>query len=291
MDRNLLSSAITGDIRAAVRAFVLDDFELLNVFGNRVMSDALFGDDSKLALSGFFVKHVALVFLGIKPRLTPARFSEAKRVGKDYLDNLSASSETVGDAALWDEFHEFNRSVRKYIVTDIESEVYEENPEITRAALSWLIRYLGDKKDVLLEPHNLFLKGILNEADRISKVFGCGLADTYTISLITALDRYYDFVQVRCRTTMGDIDTDKAREMVFPYVEKITQLVCSEAEIKPEGVTSVLWELIRGWREFFIHYMELPRRTQERVIELPEESRRKLAEVVGKALEREVKPK
>jgi hypothetical protein len=289
MNGSLLSKMITQDITGAIKAFQADDFDLLNIFGNRIMSDALFGDDSKSALPGFFVKHVALIFLGMKPRLAPAKFSAAKRIGKGYLDTLSTFAENTEDAALWQDFHKFNSDVREYLVIGIDNEVYEEDPEITRAVPMWLIRYLSDEKEVLLTPYNLFLKGVLNEAERISRVFGCQLADTYAISLLVALDRYYDYVWVRCRTPVGDLNTEKAREMVFPYVEEITQLVCSEAEIKPHEVTIVLWKMIKGWRQSFIHYMELLARTPEKVIELPEESKKKLAQVVGKALEREAK--
>jgi hypothetical protein len=288
LDKNLLFTMILQDIKAAIRAFELEDFELMNIFGNRIMSNALFGDDGKLALPGFFLKHVAIIYMRLKTYLPSSKFSDAKKVGEEYLATLLDFSKESIEERLWENFHKFNNSIRKYVIGDIEAEVYEENPKITHNAFKWLIKYLNDKKDVLLRPNNLFLKGILNEMDRLSKVYGCELMDTYAISLLTALDRYFDYFPIAYGTLTGEVDKDKVRSMVFPYIEKIVELFSSE-NVKPEAVDSILWELIRGWREFFIHYMELPHRAPEKPIELPEEYRKKLAEQIAKALEKEVK--
>uniref|UniRef100_A0A7C4TV32 Uncharacterized protein n=1 Tax=Caldisericum exile TaxID=693075 RepID=A0A7C4TV32_9BACT len=287
MDKNFLSMMISQDIKAATRAFEIEDFEFMNILGNRIMSNALFGDDSKLALPGFFLKHVAIVYMWLKAYLPSSKFSEAKKVGKEYLVTLSDFSNEREDK-LWENFHKFNNGIRKYTITDIEAEAYTENPKITHDIFKWLIKYLNDKKDVLLCPNNLFIKGILNEMERVSKVHGCELTDTYAISLLTALDRYFDYFQIAYGTLTGEVDKDKVRSMVFPYIGKITELFSSE-NVKPEDINSILWELIKGWREFFIQYMELPRRASEKLIELPEEYRKKLAEHIAKALEKEVK--
>lgn len=288
MDKNLLFTMILQDIKATIKAFELDNFELMNIFGNRIMSNALFSDDGKLALPGFFLKHVAIIYMRLKTHLSSSKFSDAKKVGEEYLATLSNFSKESVEDKLWKDFHEFNNRIRKYIINEIEVEVYEEDPKITHNIFKWLIKYLGDKKDVLLRPNNLFLKGILNEMERLSNVYGCELTDTYAISLLTALDRYFDYFQIAYGTFTGEVDKDKVKSMVFPYIEKIVELFSSE-DVKLETVDSILWELIRGWREFFIHYMELPRRTPEKPIELPEEYRKKLAEHIAKALEKELK--
>jgi len=286
----ILFKGILEDIRAAIRAFELDDFELMNIFGNRIMSDALFSDSAKLALPGFFLKHVAIVYLRLKARLSGSKFSEAKRVGREYINTLSnLSEESIKEEKLWQDFHNFINGIRKHTIMDIEREVYEENPKLTHSIFRWLIKYLNDKKEVLLQPNNVFFKGILNEMDRLSKVYGCELADTYAFSLLVALDRYFDYFQIAYRTPTGDVNTEKVKEKVFPYIEKIAEIFSSEENIEPGSITNILWELIKGWREFYIHYMELPRRVIEKPIELPEEYRKKLAEAIGKALEKEVK--
>jgi hypothetical protein len=288
LEENILFAVILQDIKAAIKAFELDDFEWMNIFGNRIMSDALFGDDGKLALPGFFLKHVAITYMRLKASLSSSKFSEAKEVGKKYLATLSRFSMESAEDELWENFHKFNNDIRKYIITDIEREVYKEDPRIVHNIFKWLIKYLDDKKDVLFHPNNLFLKGILNEMDRLSKVYGCDLKDTYAISLLIALDRYFDYFQIAYRTLTGEVDKDKVRSMVFPYIRKIVELFSSE-NVEAQAVDNILWELIRGWREFFIHYMEWPRRAPERTIELPEEYRKKLAEYIAKALEKELK--
>lgn len=289
MEHSSLFKVIFHDISAARKAFEENDFELMNILGNRIMSDALFGDERKLALPGFFLKYMALVYLSAKPRLSTSLFSETKHIGREYIDSLSEFSENSKEAELWESFHKFNNDIRSYAVTDIEREAYEEDPEIAHAALKWLVEYLNAKKEVLINRNNVLFKGILNEAERIFKVYGFRLTDTYFLSLLIALDRYFDYFRIQYRKPTGEVDEQKVKEIIFPYIEKLAQLMSSEREIKPETVGSILWDLIKGWREFFIQYMEFPRGTVEQRIELPEESKKKLSEAIGKALEKEVK--
>lgn len=290
MDNNLSFKVVLQNIEAAISAFDLENFVLMNIFGNRIMSDALLFNDGKLALPGFFLKHVAVIYGNLKTRLTESKFSDAKSDGRTYLNTLSNfTKESIKEKTLWQDFHEFNNNIRKHIILDIEWKVYEQNPEITHNAFMWLLGYLNDKKEVLLQPNNFFFKGILIEMNRLSKVYGCKLTDTYAISLLTSLDRYFDYFQRAYRTSIGHINKDKVKEIIYPYIEKITNLFSEGDEVEPETINSILWELIKGWREFFIQYMELPGRVVEKPIELPEEHRKQLGEIIGKALERETK--
>lgn len=289
MEHSLLFKVISQDISAARKAFEEDDFVLMNILGNRIMSDALFGDERKLALPGFFLKHVALFYLSAKPRIATSLFSETKHIGREYIDSLSEFSENSKEAALWESFHKFNNDIRGYAVTDIERAAYKEDPEITHAVLKWLVEYLNAKKELLINRNSALFKGILNEAERIFKVYGCRLTDTYFLSLLIALDRYFDYFQIQYGRPTGEVDEQQVKEIIFPYIEKVAKLMSSEPEIKPETVGSILWDLIKGWREFFMQYMELPRGVVEQRIELPEESKKKLSEAIGKALEKEAK--
>jgi hypothetical protein len=127
--------------------------------------------------------------------------------------------------------------------------------------------------------------------DRIFKVHGGFESEVYAISMLKALDRYYDYFRVAYRTD-GTIDEEKVKSVIFPYIDQIVSIV-SSGKIDVNEIMEVLWKLVSGWRKFFIEYMELlPRGVAvEKAIELPEEAKRKLTESVTKALEGEVKVK
>lgn len=284
---------VSQDINAAIKSFELDEFELMNIYGNRAMSNTLFSSNSKLALYGFFIKQVAIIYLNLKGRLTESKFREAKSIGKEYIISLSKSfNNNAEENELWSEFNDFNNDIREYITPGLEKDVYDKNPDLTNIAFKWLVKYLYDNKELLYHPNNRLIKGILNEMTRIYNTYGGKLADTYVLSLIIALDRYFDYCLQAFKTPLGDVEKEKIKEAVFPCIEEILKLSSSE-NIDPKYVTDILWKLIKGWREFFIQFMEIPREVHElstrRSIELPKELKEKLGKVIEESLKKEAK--
>jgi len=289
----VFSQMISQDINVAIKAFDSDEFELMNIYGNRIMADTLFSDNSKLALYGFFIKQVAIIYINLKGRLTESKFHEAKIIGKRYITTLFESfNNNVEENKLWSEFNDFNNRIREYIILDLEKDIYKENPDLTNLAFKWLVKYLYDNKELLCHPDNRLIKGILNEMNRIYNTYGGKLADTYILSLVIALDRYFDYCLHAFKKSLGDVEEEKIKSAVFPYVEEILKLSLSE-NIDPKYVTDILWKLIKGWREFFIQFMEISRATREllikRPIELPKELKERLGKVIEKALKKEAK--
>jgi len=288
--------AVHQDVEASIRAFEREDFENLNIFANRLMANVVFGADGKWALPGFFLKNIALIYGTLKIGAPATAFSTAKSIGNGYLNSLGklTADGNFDENMLWREYHEFSNRIRKFLMNEFEEKVYKDNFDFTHHAIKWLIRHLDEKREVLFDPNNVFLKGLLNEMERIFRVHGGEMADTYAISLVTALDRYYDYFRLAYKAPDGCINQNKIKEIIFPFVDKIVGLLSSETGANASDVGGVLWELIRGWREFFIHYMELrprPGVVVERGIELPEEAKKRLTETVTKALEREVRVK
>jgi len=75
---------------------------------------------------------------------------------------------------------------------------------------------------------------------------------------------------------------------LFPYLDKIKQF-SSSGEVDYKEITDFLWQLIKSWREHFIHYTELPYKMVQKPIELSKEAKKKLSDAVSKALQKEVK--
>jgi len=85
------------------------------------------------------------------------------------------------------------------------------------------------------------------------------------------------------------VDRQAVTGSIFPYIDAIKRI--SAADTVPyDEATSLLWELIKGWREYFIGYQELSQGAVEKAVELSKESRAKLSEMLGKALQKEVQP-
>ena len=80
MNQDLNVEMYTKNIKVATLSFKTEDFQLMNIIGNRIMSDSLFGSIEGFALFGFFVKQMALNYLNLKPRISESDFLDAKLV-------------------------------------------------------------------------------------------------------------------------------------------------------------------------------------------------------------------
>jgi len=292
-DMKHLSKIIALDIKAAIQAFNADDFDSANTFANRAMANAVMGKNRELILPGFFMKDLVISY-GIIQVHRGSALATAKTVGNKHLKVLEKmlDKEKMDENELWSLFYKMSLELRDFLKSNFEKDTYtSDDYEFSHEAFIWLLSYLKEKKALLSNPKNHLLKGIINEMDRIFKVHGGFESEVYAISMLKALDRYYDYFRVAYRTN-ETIEEEKVKSVIFPYIDQIVSIVSSGKNDLNE-IMEVLWKLVSGWRKFFIEYMELQPRgvAVEKAIELPEEAKRKLTESVTKALEGEVKVK
>lgn len=284
-----LRKATEEDLRAALEAFRKDSFGDVNLFANRIMANAVFDTDTTLFLPGFFLKDAALIFGALKTREKAISYSTAKSHGFKFVEFLQKSlSSSITEEQLWKKFHGFLDIIRKFEMSEFEKASYSDNPEFTKKAFSWLFDYLKKNTEILFDKNNLLLKGILNEMSRIFRVHSGGLSEIVLMSLVKALDRYYEYIRKIYERPNNLIDEERVKRDVLPYIDQIKKVYRSE--LKLSEADSILWNLVRGWREFFIQRMELftPTVRFERGIEMPEELKKKLSESVTKALEKKI---
>jgi len=285
-----LHRAIKEDMNAALEAFRNDSFDLVNIYANRIMSNAVFGSDTKVFLPGFFLKDVGWTFSVLKSREKPAAYSTAKSHGFKFIESLKESLSPLDEEELWREFQSFNDVIRKFEMSDSEEGSYSGNPEFTKNAFVWLLGFLKDNTNVLFDSRNLLFKGILNEMNRIFRVHSGGVAETVLMSLVKALDRYYDYFRRANEKPNKRIDEEKVKNEILPYVDRIEAVYMNPSGLNLRDADAILWDLVKGWRCFFIQWMELPsvRLVPEKGIALPPELKKKLSESITRTLEKEI---
>jgi hypothetical protein len=284
-----LEKVITEDLKAAIAAFKDDSYDTANILANRIMSNAIFGQNSKIFLPGFFLKDVAFHFGLLKARSSSMAFSTAKSHGFTFVDSLSKQLPTIDEKDLWNRFLLYNEKMRSFESTDWENKSYSVNTKFTNESFKWLLTYLQQNKSALLDPRNFLIKGMINEMTRVYKAHSAELKDFASLYLIIALDRNYDYIcRIWNRPDMRLIDEEGVKKFIFPAVDKILSL--SLQEFKIEDVDALLWDLVRQWRESFILYGELlsPAVALQKGIEIPEELKRKLSDSLTKTLENQM---
>ena len=281
------------DLRAALLALEEDDYENMNIFANRVMSDATITSDNRFLLIGFFLKDVAIEMM----ELTSEKKATALATAKAHVNMFAAKMKehtTTKDFApdeLWKEYVALSDALRKFHFTPFEEKAYNDHKDFTHKTALWLLELLTKDRDALLARKNLFLKGILNELGRTYRVHGADKSEIMLLSLLTAFDRFHDYVVIECEAPDGSLHEDKMKERIFPYVDQISEAIHSADDTK---VSSLLCDLIVKWRLAFIRYMEIQRVVRvpvEKGVQIPEETKKKISEAVTKALEVKEKSK
>lgn len=278
-----ISQIIEQDVKAAYSAFRNDDFRLVNIFANRIMTNAILSEDPRLTLVGFFLKEVARICDGIKARKDLTTFSTAKSLGDAYIESIKLGNDIN---EFWEQYHRFYNRVRKHEQNEYEKKSYEENVEFTRFAFRWLIEKLSEDRNMLFNDKNQFVLGILNEMDRTIRVHGGELVDLYALLLVRALQLYCAYIEYFNKDERNEI----VKKSLFPYIDDITKMLLKDL-VDPKEVTLLLKHIILDWRLCYIHFMERPRFVpiREEGIPITEETKRKISETVAKSLEKEVK--
>lgn len=285
-------SVFQQDLGAALKALEAEDFENLNIFANRLMSNAILGENRRLALPGLFLKDVSILVGSLKVRTSATTLSIAMAVTKSYGRKLTKQTTNIdfSEDDLWKGFLEFTSDIRKFTLTQEEEKAYKDDIDFARSATKWFSRFLADHKEELLHQKNQLLKGVLNETNRIYRCHGEQLPEIYATALITSLDRCNDYIKL-ISLSKDDFE-QRVRKDVLPHVDEIVTIL-SEDTPNSERVNQVLWSLVRKWREFYIEFMEVRRVTVEPVfepekgIELPEETKVKLTKAITESLEKE----
>lgn len=293
-------------VKAASKAFLSEDYNLMNIFSNRIMSDALILGSESYGMVGFFLKNASLAFTKAKSKVAPpSKIADSQnynleKLGKE-LFKVYVDLSNYDPIPLWDCYLNFRERIRLELITDIERDTYEDDPGLSDHLSGWLSDYLLKNKEVLLHKENNLLKGIVNEAERTVNVCGVGKMACVFLSIVTAMDwtnEYYQFLSDILPFSNKD---NPVVSVLFPLIEE-TDVLMEENDSTEMllHANKIIWKLIVEWRKLFLNYMELTTKKQNillgedlrgRVPEIPLEEKKRLTDLMTKKIEDELKPK
>lgn len=282
------------DFAAACEVFNSKNFELMNVFSNRLMSNAVFGepDDHIYAVIGFFLKDLALDFAKVGKESSISE--EMQPFANLFLEGLDdAFKEQFDLKAAWEGYQKYVDSTRRLRMTDAEKASYKDNPEYTNRILGFLVNKILKSEEAIFHENSQAFKGIAGEAERLLKAHGILSKDLVLVSLISAMDRLYDYARFSCVSGSGQINLDLFKERIGPFVQEIAQFYENSnlsAEASYKAGSKILIKLIQEWRLYFVKFTELLRvgGSEERRIEIPMEAKKKIGETISQALRKDL---
>jgi len=281
------------DLMAAMKSLDKDDFDNLNIFANRIMSNSYIFEDREKMICGFLIKDLALTLLPLGQKKNSKAKGVTKALAIGFLKKIyDQTANPINTENLWSEYHKFSNSVSNSTFMESEEGSYSgKNPEFTNNAVNILLVKLEENKTKLIKPNCLLLKGILNEIGRLYKVHGGDLHDEFAHALITSLDRCYEYIQM---TTTGVEFENEVKTRILPEIQRILEIMKKINDNNGKWMSDVdeeIFKLCAWWRDYFLLYMEHGQQIKDKVIRIPEESRAKLTEAIARSLEEELPKK
>lgn len=280
-----IPEVIKQDAKAALLAAKGDDFRVMNIYSNRIMANALFNSDPNpnFALIGFFFKEIARTCGQVRTGKEGTAYSTAKSIAVNYIESMDVDSKSE---KLWSDFAGFYNRIRKYEQDEYEKESYEDAPAFTNTSFCWLSELINKERMRLFDNNSRFLAGVAAEMDRIILVHGGELHEICVVSLFKALSLYSGYLSYLDKDYRNEIVANS----VFPYLDSVVAITAKK-DVDFDEVTKLLAKIVFDWRICYIRFLERPSIVpfEERKVPIAEETKKKLAESVEKALEQEVK--
>ncbi|MGH9923456.1 MAG: hypothetical protein ACRD38_11960 [Nitrososphaerales archaeon] len=292
------------DIKATKKALESSDFEYMNIAANRIMTNAFLLGGTQLGLAGFMIRDVNLPLIALKQSDKPNSISSAKASVQLLLSKITEliSSTEENKIELWDSYFIAFKSLRAHLLDEHESDVYAaEHSEFTHEAFIALINYLQKYKDDLVNRNNHLIKGTFLEINRFYQAYGITKEDLQRRAPFVLLSWIDDYVAAFSYDENEFIKQVKTIEL--PLVDDVLN-ICGREKIDLQEIVNLTWKLILKWRDLFMKHSELSRATRlagrqeflieksvETPIQIPDETKEKMANLVTKGIEEQVKGK
>lgn len=284
---------IRQDLKVARNAIDAEEFGMVNVIGNRIMSNLLVEDREELMIIGWMLKDLGGELGGIKEGKEESKLEDAKKLAKEHLDELGDMlvHKRTSASDLWDRYFDIEKKIRKDILSELEADEYKEEHEFSRKAAIMLIEHLHSNRELLLKKNNRLISGVANDLSRVVNEHG-GKEAIIVYLVFRALDHYYRYLMYEEGIDGKIEDESRFKSKIDDYIDKVYEMasMIRDAQIDElyEHSNRILGKLGYAYRKYFINYLDIPRIVVEREIKIPEKAKEKIGDIVSKSFEKEL---
>jgi len=286
-------NVIRQDLKVARNAIDAEEFGMVNVIGNRIMSNLLVEDREELMIIGWMLKDLGGELGGIKEGKDKTKLEDAKKLAKEHLDELGdmLMHKRTSASDLWDRYFDIEKKIRKDILSELEADEYKEEHEFSRKAAIMLIEHLHSNRELLLKKNNRLISGVANDLSRVVNEHG-GKEAMIVYLVFRALDHYYRYLMYEEGIDGKIEDESRFKSKIDDYIDKVYEMasMIRDAQIDElyEHSNRILGKLGYAYRKYFINYLDISRIVVEREIEIPEKAKEKIRDIVSKSFEKEL---
>ncbi len=287
------TNVIRQDIKVARNAINDKDFGMVNVIGNRIMSNLLVEGREELMIIGWMLKDLGGELSGIKERKEEGKLEDAIKSAKEHLDELGDMlvHKRTSASDLWDRYFDIEKKIRKDILSKSEADEYKEEHEFSKKAAIMLIEHLHSNREILLKKNNQLIPSVANDLSRVVNEHGSNEAIIVYL-VFRALDLYYRYLMYEEGVDGKIEDESRFKSKIDEHIDKVYEMasMIRDAQIDDlyEHSNRILGKLGSAYRKYFINYLDIPRIVVEREIEIPEKAKEKIGDIVSKSFEKEL---
>jgi hypothetical protein len=284
------------DLETAKYSVKKQDFTNLNIYCNRIMSNAYLLDNKDVAICGLLLKDLSYLMGPLKQLTNAKPITSAIQTYESLLEKiqkLDYSGEFQTE--LWSQYHKHLLTLRKYLMDEYESSVFpSESVEIAEKCFSKLIDFIDMNKEVLKSWDCRIFDTIMVEMTRIYTTYGMGLTETKIRTMFFMFELLFDYAKRNVKDIsdyLSNID-----KLIIPYLDR--WIIIARSSDVGKDFDKLLVEMIVSWRELYLLYSE-PLKVQPEVeydrnkgqvpIVFPQETKDKLASLVTKSIEDQIK--
>ncbi len=253
VDMNLIDNEIlTQDLDYCIKAFEINNFQLMNIASNRLMENCIFLENEKVFLISAILKDIANDYMGIYQNKRKV-FNSAKVIGNKTIDSIrSYFKKGIDVNGIWQAFQEFTESINEFHKDSLESGIYKENIEFTKIVFRKTLHFLDENKDDLKKISNTLINGVLGVMVRIIKNHSCSLKENMVYLFFKLLGILFPYVIEKNYPdeVINENDYNKYLKEHIDYIIKAYQ----KKEINVDEYNSKIWKIGKQYRELYFIY-------------------------------------
>jgi hypothetical protein len=253
------TNVIRQDIKVAKNAIDDKEFGMVNIIGNRIMSNLLVEGREELMILGWMLKDLGGELGSIKERGEEGKIEDAIKLAKEHLDELGnmLMQKRTSASNLWDRYFDIEKKIRKDLLSKSETDEYKEEHEFSKKAALMLIEHFHSNRELLLKKNNRLIFVVANELSRIVNEHG-GSETTIVYLVFRAMDHYYSHV-MNAELFDGKIeDESRFKSKIDEYIDEIYKMASmiknGRIEDLYEHSNNILGKLGSEYRKSFINY-------------------------------------
>jgi len=286
---------IEQDLKVAKKAVEDEDFNLVNIIGNRIMTDLQTFNKNDIMLLGWFVKELGGELLSLKQKKND-KLDDAKEYAKAYLNDLEfeVANGVVESKVYWEKFFDIENKLKKNFLSDQEIGIYDDQVEFSKHFAIKMLELFYNHKNMLLVENNTLSITTANELSRNFNEHN-GIEALIIYLVLRAFDNYYRYLYYE-KFFIKDEDAIRCTEIKLnEYVENIYKLryLLESSDINSlyNESNTIIGRLGADYRLYFLIYYDYSRiyaqdEVKEERIELSQETKQKLGDAIMQSLKK-----